>query len=317
MRLSIIVTVFNKEAYIERCLNSCIRQESVGPDSYEILVIDDGSTDCSKTLIERYLVDNENIRLVSQKNSGLSIARNNGINEARGDYVWFVDADDYISENSVARIIEASLCFPDVIPIQSATEGVAKIRNVIPISANDGRSVLLSSKWVFCGPFYIYKKSFLIENNLLYYPGIYHEDSDLTPRVLFYAQSVSVIPEVLYTVTRDPNSITQVPRVKRAYDYVFIASRLYRFNKDIVKDDSPVSDVFDHIISVIVNNALNIISGFDSLQKKEFDRTLYDGRQVLDSLRRGGHFKYRLEYVLFLLFPRRYCKIYELLRRFA
>ena len=149
MRLSIIVTVYNKEQYIERCLNSCLHQASVGSDFYEILVIDDGSTDNSRALIRRCIQDKGNVRLISQDNQGLSVARNNGVKEAKGEYIWFVDADDYISQEAVSLVLEASQGTPDVIPIQAKTDGVSRVRNEIPSSAKDGRSVLLSKKWAF------------------------------------------------------------------------------------------------------------------------------------------------------------------------
>lgn len=317
MKLSIIITVFNKEQFIERCLQSCINQLSTQHDLYEILVINDGSTDNSKVLIEKYLTEQDNIRLISQDNMGLSIARNNGVKEAKGEYVWFVDADDYIVENAVALILEASANSPDVIPIQSKTEDMLRVRNSIPVSAKDGKAVLLSRKWAFCSPFYIYRRSFLIDNTLWFYPGIYHEDAELTPRLLYYAHSVSVVPQVLYIVFHDPNSITQVPKIKRADDYVFIADRLFHFKTDIVLAERRLARVFDYIISEIINNALYIICKFDSSQKAEFDRKLYQNRSILSSLWRAGHVKYRMEYVLFRVFPKRYSKVYEILRHFA
>lgn len=317
MILSIIVTVYNKAPYIIRCLNSCVNQVSVSPDSYEILVINDGSTDDSKSLIEEYLVGKENTRLITQENSGLSCARNNGIKEAKGEYVWFVDADDFISDNAVSLILGAVQGVPDVVPIQAVTEGNPGIRNKVPVSVKDGKEVLLSGGWSFCSPFYIFRKAFLDENNLRFYPGIYHEDSELTPRLLFYARKASVLPSVLYTVTRDPNSITQVPRIKRAYDYVFIAGRLFDFKKEVINGDYKLAKVYDHIISVIINNSLNIICRYHSNQRKEFDGELYQKRFVFDSLRREGQIKYRLEYCLFRLFPKRYSRIYESLRRFV
>lgn len=317
MRLSIIITVYNKEQYIVRCLRSCMHQASVEPGSYEILVIDDGSTDNSRALIRRCIEDQENVRLISQDNQGLSVARNNGLKEAKGEYIWFVDADDYIPEEAVSLVLDASNAAPDVIPIRAKTEGVSRVRNEIPTSAKDGRSVMLSKKWAFCSPFYVYKKRFLTNNNLYYYPGIYHEDSELTPRLLFHAESVTVIDKVLYFVSRDPNSITQVPKAKRAYDYIFIANRLSQFASDKVDKDSALKLVFDGILSVIINNALSIIVLFDLEERKEFDRQLYQSRRMLHSLKSGGHIKYAIEYLLFSIFPGHYTQVYSFLKRFA
>ena len=92
-----------------------------------------------------------------------------------------------------------------------------------------GIDVLFDGNWEHCGVFYIYNRKFLLDNKLRFYPGIYHEDSEFTPRALYFATNVCVVPRVLYTVYRDENGITLVPRAKRAFDYLIVASSLYHF----------------------------------------------------------------------------------------
>lgn len=96
IKVSVIVPVYNKEEYIEECLESLIKQTL---KEIEIIVINDGSTDSSALKIENYTNKYDNIIVVNQKNQGLGSARNSGIREARGEYIGFVDADDFVNED--------------------------------------------------------------------------------------------------------------------------------------------------------------------------------------------------------------------------
>ena len=99
MLLSIIIPVYNTELYIERCLESV---SNLCLEDYEIILINDGSNDSSETIIRNYIAQHKdaNIRLINQENRGLSYSRNQGIRAASGDYVQFLDSDDYVNPNS-------------------------------------------------------------------------------------------------------------------------------------------------------------------------------------------------------------------------
>ena len=317
MILSIIVTVYNKELYLRRALESILAQENVDESDYEVLVVNDGSCDGSLAIIEEYAARDTRIRVLTQQNQGLSMARNNGVKASKGDYIWFVDADDCISPESVASIAEATAQSPDIIPIYARNNGSANVRNAIPLSVTSGRDILLSGKWRHCGPFYVYNRNFLIKNDLFYYPGIYHEDSELTPRLLYYAKTAKVVDKVLYTVYADPDSITRVPKIKRAYDNIFVASRLKEFCDENLKEDEELRKVFHSSISSIINNAFKVIVYFSRQEQKVFNQQLTSKRELLKSLKYGGQLKYRIEYVLFTIFQPRYTEIFRLLRKCA
>ena len=103
--ISLIAPAYNVEKYIEACVHSCENQD-LPRDSYEIIIVNDGSTDSTYSTIERLSGVYENIRIVTQKNQGLSVARNNGFKLARGKYVWFIDSDDCISSNCLGKCLE-------------------------------------------------------------------------------------------------------------------------------------------------------------------------------------------------------------------
>lgn len=109
MKLSIVIPLFNKEKYIERCLESLFAQD-LTPNEYEIIVVDDGSKDGGPLIVQTYAERKADTNIVSvrQQNQGPSVARNRGLDEAKGDYVYFLDADDYLAPNVLNGLIELS-----------------------------------------------------------------------------------------------------------------------------------------------------------------------------------------------------------------
>lgn len=103
--LSIVVPVYNVSSYLSRCLDSLLNQ-SIDSAAYEIIVVNDGSTDSSLNIAQRYAGNHPQIVIVSQKNGGLSAARNSGVKVARGKYIQFVDSDDYLEPDVLNVLLE-------------------------------------------------------------------------------------------------------------------------------------------------------------------------------------------------------------------
>ena len=99
--VSVIIPVYNVEKYLEECIDSVLAQTY---QNIEIILVDDGSTDSSGLICDRYAEKNTNISVIHQKNSGLSAARNSGLNKANGDYIYFLDSDDYISADAIEKL---------------------------------------------------------------------------------------------------------------------------------------------------------------------------------------------------------------------
>lgn len=100
-KISIIIPTYNAENYIERCINSCLNQDY---ENVEVIVVDDGSTDKTLQICDSVTNKFENVKIISQKNSGVSAARNHGIEASLGDYILFVDADDYIEKDMCSQL---------------------------------------------------------------------------------------------------------------------------------------------------------------------------------------------------------------------
>lgn len=314
-KLSIILTVYNKEQYLRRILNCLMTQNNINQEEYEIVAVNDGSTDNSYSILLEYSKRSQNMIILNQNNQGLSLARNNGLNVANGEYVWFVDADDIISSNSVHLILETIKYRPDVIPIYARFKGDEKIHNSIKTSAETGKDVLIDN-WSHCGVFWVLRKDFLTENNLEFFPGIYHEDSEFTPRMLYVAKTVKVIPEVLYFVDCDPTSITQVPRPKRAFDCLIVAEHLYDFIEDNRLKSTQVGTSLYYNVSMTINNGLDIIVLNSANEQNEFNNQLYNKKKLINALKLSPNLKHQIEGVLFSCFPNYYVELYKLLRLF-
>jgi len=104
-KFSLIIPIYNSEKYIEKCLLSCVNQD-IRLSEYEIIVINDGSTDGSLTILENLAKDFHNIIVIDSLNKGASNARNKGLNLAKGKYVWFIDSDDWIESNCLKKIYD-------------------------------------------------------------------------------------------------------------------------------------------------------------------------------------------------------------------
>lgn len=303
MRLTIVLTVFNKEPYLRRALDSILGQKEVRGDEYEVLIVNDGSSDGSRAIINDYCLVSDRIRLLDQNNQGLSLARNNGTKASRGEYVWFVDADDIISPYAVRRICDATESNPDIVSIYSDTLGVPKlVRNGVSPYVKTGLEMLLDKNWGVCGVFNVLKGSFLKEFNLSFFPGIYHEDNDFTPRMLYFARSVVVIPEVLYTVIHVPGSITQAPRAKRAFDSLIVAENLFNFVQENDGMTPDIKRVFCERIAISINNAFDVIARNNKEEQARFNEAFKKKLFLLKPLKLTGIIKYRFEALIFHIF---------------
>lgn len=222
MKVTVILPVYNVENYLEECLESLVNQTI---DDCEIIAINDGSTDNSRLILERYQSKYTNITVVNQKNSGVSKSRNVGIDLAKGEYLYFCDSDDYIEKNLIEVCYEIcerekldilwfSASIIDYLNIEKGNKTIdtdmqqfidsSKIYTGIEITSQVIRnSVLRSYMWNK-----IYKRSLFVDNNFKFNEDIVYEDVDLLLKILMKANRVKYIPQKLYTYRRRENSIT-------------------------------------------------------------------------------------------------------------
>lgn len=165
MFLSIIIPIYNDEKYLEECLDSCLHQD-IPYDDYEIICVDDGSTDRTQEILREYADHYPNIVLIFNQHQGGSMGRNNGLEAAQGDYVWFVDHDDFIEFNILSYLkdsLQQSQCdrfsFPCYIcrSYLSDKEQLARKNGALKPDTVTYRSAIWSN---------VLKKSFLLEHDI-------------------------------------------------------------------------------------------------------------------------------------------------------
>ena len=227
-KISVIVPVYNTEKYIEKCLNSILKQKNV---SYEIIVVNDGSTDDSEQIIKRFEETNPDIiKYYKKTNGGLSDARNYGIDKANGEYLCFVDSDDYIAEElfeSLEKYInkDIELIKSKTIKVDENYKEVDKIVGPIfgKLSGEQGfdklfaNDILIEPAWL-----YLYKKDLFVRNNIRFPVNKYHEDWAIVPYLIISAKTCASVDVYGYYYVQSSNSITRNNTDekirKRAYD---------------------------------------------------------------------------------------------------
>lgn len=216
-KLSVIIPVYNTSKYIEKCLNSIVNQQI---DNIEIIIINDGSTDNSDEIIKNWVNQNQDktqIKYFIKENDGLSDSRNLGVKQATGDYLTFVDSDDYLAENLYRNLEKYMNQEIDLIKFKMQT--VDESENVIekiegPVfekcTGEEGFKKLCTiDKFIDPACLYLYKKEFFIKNNFQYKKGTYHEDFGLTPLIIIKAKSFVSTNEFGYYYLQSNNSITR------------------------------------------------------------------------------------------------------------
>lgn len=221
MLLSIIIPVYNTAKYLSECLDSCLNQDC-SYDDYEIICVDDGSSDNSADILDKYAADYSNIMVVHKENGGVSSARNKGIDISKGEYIWFVDSDDFIEENSVRDIckelkdnkperliINAYHMKSDVL---SEEEKALKLTNALP-----------SGKKFIWG--YILKASVIREKAIRFRENVTIEEDS----IFFYEFSANTkiqdyeYDKIVYYYRNNSTSIIHYSEKKHLLSYINIA----------------------------------------------------------------------------------------------
>jgi len=298
MKLSVIVPIYNVEAYLRKCVESLLAQDY---DDYEIILVDDGSTDGSGDLADSiaaspssHLATSPQIRVIHQSNQGLSGARNTGIKAAKGEYIEFLDSDDYLQPNMIGRLM-AQIERDNLDILRFKYQHVRLVQSPItnhhsPITSyydpynpyktdpyafddyseepTDGLTFLNERMGTACyAAMFVLRRSLLIgedgtEKNF-FTPGIYFEDTDWLPRVLMQAKRVASTHLVYYCYLMREGSITHaVSREKQQKvleDKIRLVRELdgMRLGRGKVKGNG---EWFDRMIAATVVSIVGILA---------------------------------------------------------
>ncbi len=235
-KISIIVPVYNTEKFLEKCLNSLIKQTL---KDIEIICINDGSIDNSLQILRKFANKDKRIQIINQTNSGLSIARNAGINKATGEYIGFVDSDDWVDLNFFEKLyVSAKKYNADI-----AVGGIKRVRSYkwkyhLKIK-KEAFTKDKDKKFVLCDvpeKCYvwnkIYKLSELQKQNINFEPNVYFEDRFFTAQVLVNLKTLVTAPDTYYNYWTNPNSIVKTKSKKKSEDSKYTKEKMMNYLKE-------------------------------------------------------------------------------------
>ena len=235
MKISVVIPVYNVEMYLRQCVESVLKLKC----GHEIILVDDGSTDGSGALCDQLASLYTSISVVHQDNGGLSAARNTGIRHSTGDYIMFLDSDDFIDPDAADHMLsqmspgvmvamglyqnyfsEQGLYTPEESPAFWKMDGLMRTTDFMSMIPEDGRTCYMTA-WRF-----IVRRDFLIEHDLFFMQGILHEDEEWTQRLLCSADMVFVTHHYFYQYRQARvGAITSSVKPKHIWDTFVIMEK--------------------------------------------------------------------------------------------
>lgn len=286
-KISVIIPVYNTEKYIKKCLDSLVNQTM---NNIEIIVVNDGSIDHSEEIIKKYEEKYKNmIKYFKKENGGLSEARNYGIRKANGEYIAFVDSDDYIDINLFSNLEKYMQREVDLIKYKTIkiyeNEKQEKFEGPVFEEKNGqdafnklyAKDILLEPAWL-----YLYKREFWNENNFEFTENTYHEDFGLIPLVILQAKTmVSTDVYGYYYIQRENSIVTDnTKNKKKAYDLLVHYDNMINKIKDMKLDKKTKEN-----IKIYYTNAILLkINDLDKNETKKYIKEVKK-RKILKNIK--------------------------------
>ncbi len=238
--ISIIIPVYNVEKYIEKCIYSVINND-LEINDYEIIVIDDQSPDNSLSIVQNIEKKHSNIKVISQQNKGLGGARNTGILNATGDYLLFLDSDDWYLPSTLKNLINVAVQNRlDV--LEFGAQGINEKNEIIYQVATTSNGQVMNGidyyqkiRYMDSSCNKLYKRNFLVNNALFFLEKIYIEDYEFNTRAFCLAQRVMAIDTIIGQFFQSMDSITrnidESKKNKMLQDIVFVIKSVNKMYK--------------------------------------------------------------------------------------
>ena len=318
--ISVVIPIYNVENYLSHCLDSLEQQSNI-KNIAEILIVNDGSKDNSIDIAETFVQRTSlQCTLFNQQNQGLSAARNTGLKAARGEYVWFVDSDDWIEPFCLDKILSDLYKYEgvDVLQLQyrlTYEDGKAEDVPFWTIDKpTDGQSITKNGGLPVPAQFSIYRTAFLRENNLCFYPGILHEDSEFKPRACYLATSIMSVNYVCYNyLQRKGGSIMSTYTLKRIKDVLTVNEHLLNFASVRVKEKSCLK-AFYRYIGMNMNSLLLWYRHYNKNDQNEICKMLCAHKKLFRCMMQSNSIKYQIEGLLFSISVPLGLKLHTLIR---
>ncbi len=322
IKLSIIVPIYGVEQYLRKCVDSLLNQD-IPSSEYEIILVDDGGHDMCPQICDSYAAAHPNIRVVHRKNGGLSAARNSGIEVSQGEYVMFVDSDDYIESNVLkgllAQIERDSL---DVLRYDFCNvneqykvfhPNKAQKRDVdLRETVENGETFLNERLGPGCYAWQFVVKRELL-NDCMFKEGIYFEDTEWTPRMLVRANRVTSTQKVVYNYLWRQGSITlpdnPQKREKVLHDKIALI-RGFKEQRKKVKDPKWL----EWMTSNTAMSVLGMLSEMPKVERAQYVRVMRGLKIFPLSTAKEKMRSHKMKIILANISPELYCNIMRLIK---
>ena len=233
--VSVIVPVYNVEKYLRQCLDSVLNQTYT---DFEMILVDDGSTDASGKICDDYAQKDSRITVIHKENGGQSIARNMGMDATRGEYIYFLDSDDYIREDALEKLVSAlektgadfvffeRYEFYDEMSRSAKKKKAFRSRDYGAASGIDMAFELHRNMELYFGvPCIFFKRNFFTKSALRFYPSIFYEDHLFTVVAFLKAEKVTHLYEKLYYRRFRPQSTVTTKFNANHFHGLYVAFR--------------------------------------------------------------------------------------------
>jgi len=258
--LSIIIPVYNTQEYLYKCFEVFQKNS----DNIEVIFVNDGSTDNSSEILNEFKAKYDFVKIINQENQGLSGARNTGIKNASGKYFILLDSDDWLEWETILKIYNlATQKDLDLIGfrLQFVDENtiITGFSDKYPLGYEKnitGAEALIQGYQPSSACLFMYKTSFVLENNLEFYRGIMQEDVEFTVRILLYANNVLFTDKIGYNYYKRSDSMTTTLSKERIERYLLdsiIVASLIRNNEQTIKSITTIKALEKNYNSVVWN----------------------------------------------------------------
>jgi len=319
MKISVIVPVYNVEEYLERCLNSLVNQTL---KDIEIIVVNDGSPDNSQKIIDKYVKKYKNVKSYIKKNGGLSDARNYGLKYATGEYISFIDSDDYVDETMMEKMYNKAISndYDLVVCNLEMVDGQFKlIKKVFSNLEYDINSVEEIRKYMLViyssAVNKIYKRS-LFDEKVRFKKGVWFEDVEFIYRLIPYIKSIGCVKEHLYYYVQREGSIT-----KTFDERIF--SHIYNWNGlvDYYKKNGFYNKYYDELeysyVRYLYASFIKQASNYKdkSQYNKAVNVAIENVKKTFPKYRKNKYFYKSFKGVYLLLFNKLFAEVIYIIRR--
>ena len=275
MRFSVILPIYKVEKYLAECVDSILNQSF---SDYEVILVDDGSPDTSGAICDEYARKDARIKVIHKKNGGLSDARNAGFEIACGEYVVFIDSDDYVTDKDFLKKISAKIdeCGSDIVlykysklyeETKKMDAPAFSLDFVNGITDSDELLYELVKRDAYYGMAWIkaFKRDVAVKGGVSFEKGLLGEDMDWYFNLLLHSGSISAIDESFIAYRQREGSITSTHKIKNLTDFIYILEKWY----GIIKAKDMTDTKRNALLGALAKYYSNLLIVYMRLKDKE------------------------------------------------